>query len=582
MLDVYSTSWSPPPRTKPAGRLRGSEKFWIYLRWLAIGAWGVGLYSSTVTAQPVVLWIAMLGVAYCGIVHSLAYRGTTLPPMFTLGADVLLVAALCAISGGLHSAAYVYFYGIIMAATIRFGIVYGFGASLGSTVLTVGLSLFSPHQEPWFSTTFSPALYFFLIAGTCGMLVYEQQRQRSHSPPERSRAEQLLAFHRALAPLDLDQLLQRVADELTRLIPCRSAGVLLIDSQRKRTDRVAASERFLIPSADELNASLTNGVLHQALEQGTVILHSVDQIRTQMQTTPQMQEWAQDNLVIVRLNAQYPLGCIVLADKKGGQSFDAADLQLLTLTAEDTATLIEKAWDLEDARNAAHSHRDSLRMIMSAQEQERKREVEDWHERMGERLFHVIKGFRACQELVGQRLPALKERVAHLAAELDAIAAVGRSFSNELHPSALDDSGLVEAIREHIAGVQELGTFTVTLQVPSQSPQLSADASLMLFRTIQEALRNVRQHARAQNVHIAFTHEQSGVSLMIKDDGQGFDPADTHDGQYGLLYMRERAEACGGALHVSSARGQGTEIRVDFPAPGNDPPIKLTQPVSSG
>jgi signal transduction histidine kinase len=494
--------------------------------------------------------------------------------------DSLLVAALCLVSGGLHSPASAYFYGIILVAAIRFGLGAGFGAALVSTILIVAIYFLSPQRDPWMTTLLPPIFYAFLIAGISGMLAYERQPQGQHSTTDRGRAERLLSFHRALLSLDLDELLQQVADDLVRMVPCRGAAVLLVDFQRKRTDRVAASEHFPIPSALELNASLTNSVLSQAFEQGTVVIESGDQIRTQLQTTPQMQEWARQNLVIIRLNAQYPLGCIVLGDKKGGLPFDVTDIQLLTLAAEDTATLIEKAWELEDARNVERSHRQSLRMIIGAQEQERKREVEEWHEGFGRNLFQIIKDFRACQEVVGQRLPELKERVEHLAAELDTVAAVGRSFSNELRPAALDDSGFAEALRDYVAGVQAQGVFTVTLQTSPQLPQLPNDTSLALFRIIQEALRNIRQHAQAHNVHITFTQEQSGVSLMIKDDGQGFDTEERADGQYGLLYMRQRVQAYGGALHVSSVRGQGTEIRVDFPTKSDSLPIKLTHPVS--
>jgi signal transduction histidine kinase len=505
-----------------------------------------------------------------------------LPRLVLLAADILLIGALCVVSGGLQSPAYVYFYGVIIAAAIRYGLTAGVGIAFGSTLLSLGLFFLSPSGNSEIGTIFMPAFYSFLLAGLCGMLSHEhQQAGRQRSAPDQSRAERLLSFHRALAPLDLDELLHRLSEELTQLVSCRGAGVLLIDPQRKRTDRIAASSRFLIPPANELNGSLTHGVLQQVLEEGIVTLSSGDQIRTQLQTTPRMQEWAQNTLVLMRLQTQYPLGCIVLADKKGGLPFDTADMQMLTLAAEDVAALIERAWELEDARIAEHSQRDSLRKIIRAQEQERKREVEEWHVPLGDKLFQVIKDFRACQELVGQRLPELKERVAYLAAELDTVAAMGRNVSNELQPSLLVDADLMESLRDYIAGIQEQEPFTVTLQASPQLPRFSRETSLALFRIVQEALRNIRQHAQAQNVHIAFTQEQTGMSLMITDDGQGFDVGEALDERYGLFYMRERVAACGGALHVSSARGRGTEIRADFPLRTEQQTMKLKRPLSS-
>lgn len=579
---VYSSSWSPTPQTQATSRLRGSEKLWVYLRWLAVGTWCFHLHTITTIVQPGAVWLCVLGLSYCGILHVAAYHTKVVPRILALAMDLGLVGALCVVSGGLQSPAYVYFYGIIIAAAIRYGLAAGLGSALGSTLLSLGLLFLSPIGESENSAIFMPAFYSFLLAVLCGMLSYEHQHREPRPSPEHSRAERLLSFHRALSPLALNELLQQLANELTQLVPCRGAGVLLVDPQRKRTDYIVTSGRLLRPPDNELNGSLTHGVLQRVLEEGTIVLTSGDQIRTQLQTTPRMQEWAQDNLVLVRLHGQYPLGCIVLADKKGGLSFDAADLQLLAQIAEDTATLIERAWELEDARVVEHAQRDSLRKIIRAQEQERKREVEEWYVPLGEKLFQVIKDFRACQELVGQRLPELKERVKHLAAELDTVAAAGRNFSNELHPALLTDSGLIETLRDYIAGVQEQELFTVTLQASPQLPQLPSHTNLTLFRIIQEALRNIRQHAQAQNVHITFIQEQAGVSLMITDDGQGFDVDEPLDGQYGLFYMRERAAACGGALSVSSSRGYGTEIRVDFPPNLVQQIVKLKRSVSTG
>ena len=105
----------------------------------------------------------------------------------------------------------------------------------------------------------------------------------------------------------------------------------------------------------------------------------------------------------------------------------------------------------------------------------------------------------------------------------------------------------------------------VSVQTDDVERQLPNEAKLILFRITQEALRNIRKHAEAKNVQIAFVQEHSGVSLMIKDDGKGFNPDFSCPGHFGLQYMRERAEACGGTFRVVSAQGQGTEVQVKFP-----------------
>ena len=152
---------------------------------------------------------------------------------------------------------------------------------------------------------------------------------------------------------------------------------------------------------------------------------------------------------------------------------------------------------------------------------------------------------------------------------VDETAALVRGLTNELHPAVLDDFGVAAAIREYVAEVAEnpeKDLFQVTIEADDAGQQLPSEAKLLLFRITQEALRNIRKHAEAKNVQIAFTQEYSGVSLMIKDDGKGFNSDLPHPGHFGLHYMKERAEAYGGTFRVVSSQGQGTEVHINLPS----------------
>jgi signal transduction histidine kinase len=153
--------------------------------------------------------------------------------------------------------------------------------------------------------------------------------------------------------------------------------------------------------------------------------------------------------------------------------------------------------------------------------------------------------------------------------DIDHIASLVRGLANELHPSTLDDFGVAAAVREYVEEVTAASDapepLQVTVEAEDLDPQLPNEAQLTLFRVTQEALRNIRKHADARNVQIAFVQEHAGVSLMIKDDGKGFNPEQPQPGHFGLQYMRGRTEACGGTFHVVSAQGRGTEVCVKFP-----------------
>jgi signal transduction histidine kinase len=89
---------------------------------------------------------------------------------------------------------------------------------------------------------------------------------------------------------------------------------------------------------------------------------------------------------------------------------------------------------------------------------------------------------------------------------------------------------------------------------------LPAEVQVAIYRVCQEALNNVVKHAGASMVEMYLKHEDTGIELSIRDDGQGFDPEETTSGHYGLSMMHERAEALGAILSITSQPGHGTEL----------------------
>ena len=418
-----------------------------------------------------------------------------------------------------------------------------------------------------------------LVAGMGGLLVYQEKRHAQQTQEERDTTDRFLMAAKALSTLDLTTLLQRLADGAVRLIPCRGAGVILLDDRQAGAEHIVTSGRFPPLLTSDLPILLPKEVRKEVLEHGVVVLNDAPTIHSRLRSL-RVQEFAQRNLLIAGIRHQQAEGFLILADKHGDQNFHANEVRLLRAVTGQAAVAIENARLFTAACNAQTEQQGLLQALINAQEQERKQVVEEWHDRLGAKLFDMLQGFRSCQTLIMQRVPEGKERFERLAADIDAMAALVRGFTNELHPSVLDDFGFVAALREYVAGLREQEPFHVTVQAEEVDHQLPTEAHLTLFRITQEALRNIRQHARARNVQIAFVQEHAGVSLMIKDDGQGFNPEQQSQGHFGLLYMRERAEACGGTFRVVSVRGRGTEVRVNLPG-GGRPPSRSPQRPSS-
>jgi len=406
-----------------------------------------------------------------------------------------------------------------------------------------------------------------LVAGIGELLVYREKYHARRKREEHRQIGRFLAASQAFSSLEVTTLIQQLADEAIRLIPCRGACAILLDYRQESIEHLVTAGRFPMPQADDLSILLPQEVRREVRERGVLVLPAPHAVQARLRSL-RAQDFAQRNLLIIGMQSQDQSGFLLLTDKQHEEDFHDRDVQLLTALVQRATVAIAHAQQFAETHDIQAEQHGLLQALITAQEQERKGIVEEWHDRLGTKLFDLLQDFRSCHTFILQRVPEGRERFEQLAADIDAMAALVRGFTNELHPSVLDDFGFVAALREYVAGLRGQEPFHVTVQAEEVDQQLPSEAHLTLFRITQEALRNIRQHAHASNVQIAFVQEHSGVSLMIKDDGQGFNPEQPSQGHFGLLYMRERAEACGGTFRVVSARGQGTEVRVNFPGGG--------------
>jgi signal transduction histidine kinase len=134
-----------------------------------------------------------------------------------------------------------------------------------------------------------------------------------------------------------------------------------------------------------------------------------------------------------------------------------------------------------------------------------------------------------------------------------------------LTPAQLDGGSLDDALRRVAAQARSQGGIAAEVEVTGAVRPLATSAEVMLLRVCQEALSNVRKHARASQACVRLAYDAAEVRLAVSDDGAGFDPAAENDG-YGLRGMRARVAEAGGALSVRSAPGAGTAVSVTVPA----------------
>ena len=166
---------------------------------------------------------------------------------------------------------------------------------------------------------------------------------------------------------------------------------------------------------------------------------------------------------------------------------------------------------------------------------------------------------------------------AQMHAELDGLQELLRKNIREvrrsifaLRPVALDDLGFYPALREFITEFGEQNQVHVDLRIEGLPERLPSFLEPVLFRIVQESLNNVSKHAQAQMAWTVLDLASSAVvSLSVRDDGVGFDPAHAERfvqrGHLGLKQMRERVERLNGTFEIRSQPGSGTEICAVLP-----------------
>jgi signal transduction histidine kinase len=194
---------------------------------------------------------------------------------------------------------------------------------------------------------------------------------------------------------------------------------------------------------------------------------------------------------------------------------------------------------------------DMTRRLLRAQEDERRRIARELHDEAGQ----VLTAVKIELDLEGRADAA--ERVGRVLAHV-------RDLSNLLRPSALDDLGLVPALRGLVEEFARTTRVEASLEAGDALPALAADRQVVVYRVAQEALTNVARHAGARHVRVSLAGERGGVRLAIEDDGRGA-PGEPRP-NLGILGMRERVAAAGGTLSTAGRPGGGFHVVVHVPA----------------
>jgi PAS domain S-box-containing protein len=209
-----------------------------------------------------------------------------------------------------------------------------------------------------------------------------------------------------------------------------------------------------------------------------------------------------------------------------------------------------------------------LTQVLVAQEDERRRIARELHDQLGQQLtalrltVETLKAHAAERTEFRVQIETLQELARQLDQDIDF-----RVW--ELRPVALEDVGLHAALTNFVHNWSKHFGIRVRLHTTgSTEERLTPETETMIYRLAQEALNNIVKHARAAQVDIVLERTSEHLSLIIEDNGVGFDTSDaeTVGEGVGLLGMRERAALVGADLQIESTGGRGTTVIVRVPA----------------
>jgi two-component system NarL family sensor kinase len=274
-----------------------------------------------------------------------------------------------------------------------------------------------------------------------------------------------------------------------------------------------------------------------------------------------------------------PVGQLVLSPRAPGEVFSAADRRLL----DDLARQAGVAAHAVGLTTALQRSRERL---VAAREEERRRLRRDLHDGLGPQLASLSLNLEMLRNRLGHD-PAAQALLEQLVVRTQAAVADIRRLVYALRPPALDELGLVQALRETMAQYRQpsLNGLRLSLEAPEELPPLPAAVEVAAYRIAQEALTNVVRHADGSQCVLRLALDPAGgwLCLEVQDDGRGLPPLAARG--VGLASMRERADELGGQCTVETAQPRGTLVRARLPChpaapvPAAEPEAPLKAPV---
>jgi PAS domain S-box-containing protein len=222
---------------------------------------------------------------------------------------------------------------------------------------------------------------------------------------------------------------------------------------------------------------------------------------------------------------------------------------------------------VEEIRKSNEHMRHLALRLQEVEELERQKLAVELHDRVGQNLTGLNLNLKILQnQLPAESMPGVHKRLQESLIMVEETTRKIRDVMADLNPPVLDEYGFLAAIKWYGGEFSEQTGITTFVRGKKLNPRLAAGIEKILFRLVQEMLNNVAKHAQATRVVISIKADKETVSVVVKDNGRGFDPAKvkepTVQPHWGFLSMQQRAASIGAQLVIESVISKGTQVLI--------------------
>lgn len=550
---------------EPAASPQQIFAFLLFYRWLSLS---VPLVAWLLAPDGTLLWTLLVATAVNSLISffSTQLNQALRHRPWLLTTDLVLMAALVALTGGWQTPFYVYSLNPLLIAAFFFGLRGAVTAvSLFLPLYTAALTVAAPQIGESFNwlQVVTAVVGYYLISGTFGFAAGLLASLRLAQENLLLSHQELNMLHALTVSLqsaaNVEEVQEKVLDAVTTELDFKKAVIGLVEPSKQvisgwlgrvRNGHISKNGKPIHSIEIQLNDGSSQAAV--ALINRQPIRAANDWLNEQFQLA--------NCLILPLYLREHDIGVLLVETDGIAEEVLVEHGRLATLNAVASQAAVAIGTTILCINRAQHI----------AIQEERMRIARDLHDTVSQSLFGIVYTLDGSLKLLPQQPDVAKPELERALKTAELVRAEIRHSILDIWPSELTTERFTADLQKYIQDTCHVDDLILTFDVRGQFSTLSSQARRSLYRISQESLANIARHAAATEARVCVDIAQGRAKLVIRDNGCGFEPAAALAREYGrehfgLRGIQDRTKSLGGQCHIFSQPNAGTSIIVDIP-----------------